>query len=262
MTVVTEEAILSVENVNLSFEGIIALSDVSFALAPGETVGLAGPNGAGKTSLLNCLTGIYRADSGNIWFAGHAIERMGGDRISRLGMARTVQHAEGFRRVGCAEVMMLGLHDLLPRGVLKYGFPFPSVRRQEKNARDRVLEVGRQLGIEQYVRENARVDTLPYGTRKLADIGRALVRAPQMLLYDEPAAGLSSDEKRKSADVISGIQRDHGVTQVVVDHDIDFLGAVCDRIIVLSAGVVIAEGTPEEIWRSDEVIRSYIGGSA
>lgn len=250
---------LSVRGVALGFGGVMALDDVGFDLASGAVTGLIGPNGAGKTSLLNCLTGFYRPTSGVIEVAGQEVQGRSTAAINALGVARTFQQAESLSGMGALEVALLGRERFLPRGIIRYAFAPRSVRRAEAEAVEMVVAIGDELGIRPYLVANTPYEVLPYGVRKLVDLARALACEPTLLLMDEPAAGLSSDEKARMIEVIRGVQDRRGLAQLLVDHDIEFVSAVASRLVVLDAGVLIADGPCDEVLRDPAVIESYIG---
>jgi branched-chain amino acid transport system ATP-binding protein len=254
----TVQPALSVDSMVLRFGGLLVLDNVSFDVAPGQNVGLIGPNGAGKTSLINCVTGFYRAESGRVLFEGHAIERMATVNIAALGVARTFQHAEGISGMGARDLLLLGCERELPRGVIRYGFGIGS-RRAEREARARVQKVAEEVGIGDAVRRNTPIESLPYGVRKIIDLGRAMVSDPKLLLLDEPVAGLNSDEKVHMAEAITALGRMRSISQVVVDHDIDFVSAVVQKLVVLDAGRKIAEGPVQQVLEDPAVIEAYIG---
>lgn len=251
--------LLAGKDLGVSFGNVQAVRNVSVEINPGETVGLAGANGAGKSSLLNCISGIYRASQGELLFKGVDIVGMAPESITMLGMGRTVQHSESLRGIGARDAMMLGLHGTLPKGILKYSVGVGRTRQAERAASDRVMDLAQNLGITHEVRRNIAMRNLPYGTRKRVDIGRALVANPSLVLFDEPASGLSADEKNDLSALIENLAQNRDQAQLVVDHDINFLTRICDRIVVMGAGEVIAVGPPSEIWKNEAVIRSYIG---
>jgi branched-chain amino acid transport system ATP-binding protein len=254
---VSTDPVLRIRELKLRFGGLHALNDVSFDLYRNEVVGLIGPNGAGKTALLNCLTGFYAPRSGSITFEGTPLVGRNTVAIAGLGIGRTFQHAASLHQVGARDIMLLGRERFLPRGVLRFASPL--VRTAEREAVNAVLAIAEELGILEPVRDNLLLDELPYGILKLVDIGRALCAEPTLLLMDEPAAGLNRAEKDRMAAVIAHIGQQRGITQVVVDHDIDWVSAICDRLVVLSAGRKIAEGSITEVLNMPEVIASYIG---
>lgn len=251
--------LLQVEGLNLSFGGLQVLHDVSFTLQEGEVVGLIGPNGAGKTALLNCLTGFYRPDSGSIRFRGEELVGMRTGAIAAQGISRTFQEAAAMGLVGARDLMLLARERYLPRGVLRYATPL--VKAAEREAVARVRESAAKVGVLEYVDRNVMLDDLPYGVRKLADLGRALSCDASLLLMDEPAAGLHRAEKEMMAKLIQDMRAEGEVTQLLVDHDLEFVSSLCDRLVVLNAGALIAEGDVETVLSMREVVESYIGAS-
>jgi branched-chain amino acid transport system ATP-binding protein len=254
-----DDVVLACENVELSFGGVKALDDVTFSLEASHVVGLIGPNGAGKTSLLNCLTGFYRPSGGSIAVDGVGVSGRSTAAIAALGVARTFQQAESLSGMGALDVVLLGRERFLPRGVLRYAVGTPGVRRAEREAKKAVLAIADELGIAEFVAHNSPYENLPYGVRKRVDLGRALACEPSILLMDEPAAGLSATEKRRMIDAIRRIQAERGLTQLLVDHDIDFVAAVSSRLVVLDAGRLIADGPVQQVLADPAVIESYIG---
>jgi branched-chain amino acid transport system ATP-binding protein len=255
----TRQVVLACEDVQLSFGGVKALDKVTFELEAGQVVGLIGPNGAGKTSLLNCLTGFYRPSAGTITVAEVTVNTLSTAAITALGVARTFQQAESLSGMGALDVMLLGRERFLPRGVLRYAFPTPSIRRAEREAKEVVMTIGEELGITEFVARNMPYENLPYGVRKLIDLGRAVACEPTLLVMDEPAAGLSAIEKGRMIEAIRRIQSERGLTQLLVDHDIDFVSAVSSRLVVLDAGTLIANGPVADVLANPAVIDSYIG---
>lgn len=250
---------LECEAVSLHFGGVSALSAVSFDLSAHEIVGLIGPNGAGKSSLINCLTGFYVPQEGAIRIGGRDIQGLDPRQVSLLGVSRTFQQAESLSGMGAADVMLLGRDRFLPSGFLAYMVGWPPARRREREARSLVHEVAADLGIAEVVRANTAYENLPYGVRKLVDLGRALACEPEILLMDEPAAGLTSDEKQVMSEAIAGIRDSRGIAQLLVDHDLSFVSALAHRLVVLDAGKVIATGANDVVLADPRVIDSYIG---
>lgn len=251
--------VLTCESVSLHFGGVAALRDVSFDLARGEVVGLIGPNGAGKSSLINCLTGFYVPQEGVVTVLGRDIRGLDPRQVALLGVSRTFQQAESLSGMGAADVMMLGRDRFLPSGFAAYALGWPPARKAERTARDMVQSLATELGIAEVVRANTAYQNLPYGVRKLVDLGRALACEPEILLMDEPAAGLTSDEKAVMSDVIVRIQDSLGIAQLLVDHDLAFVSALAGRLVVLDAGSVIATGPNDVVLADPKVIDSYIG---
>ena len=250
---------LECEGVSLHFGGVSALSDVSFDLSGHEIVGLIGPNGAGKSSLINCLTGFYAPQEGKIRIGGRDIRGLDPRQVSLLGVSRTFQQAESLSGMGAADVMLLGRDRFLSSGFLAYVVGWPPARRREREARSLVLELATELGIVDVVRANTAYENLPYGVRKLVDLGRALACEPEILLMDEPAAGLTGEEKQVMSAAIAGIRDSRGIAQLLVDHDLGFVSALAHRLVVLDAGQVIATGDNATVLADPKVIDSYIG---
>jgi branched-chain amino acid transport system ATP-binding protein len=253
------EIALRCERVSLHFGGVSALSEVSFDVPQGHVVGLIGPNGAGKSSLINCITGFYQPQEGAIEVTGSPVVGLSPKQIALSGVSRTFQQAESLAGMGARDVMMLGRDRFLPSGFLRYAVPWPSTFRAERASRAVVDALGDELGIGADVRRNTPYQSLPYGVRKLVDLGRALACEPSILLMDEPAAGLTDSEKATMAGVIRGIQQNRGIAQLLVDHDLAFVSSLTGRLVVLDAGRLIAEGPTDDVLRNQEVIDSYIG---
>jgi branched-chain amino acid transport system ATP-binding protein len=249
-----------VGNLSISFGGLEALKDISLQVQKGQIFAIIGPNGAGKTTLFNCINGIYRADRGRIIFKGREIQRRKPDRIAKQGIARTFQNIELFSHMSTMENLMLGRHIFLKtglfRGVFMWGKASPA-GREETAHRQKVEEIIDLLDL-QSVR-NKLVGGLPYGTQKQVELGRALALEPELLLLDEPCAGMNSEEKQDMIFWIKDIQDELGVTILLIEHDMKMVMDISERILVINFGSTITEGTPEEVQNHPEVLKAYLG---
>jgi branched-chain amino acid transport system ATP-binding protein len=249
-------AILVAENVSKRFGGINALNDVSICVEPGQILGIIGPNGSGKTTFFNVVTGIYGPDRGCVSFADRDITGKRPYQITSLGIARTFQNIRLFANLSVLENVLVGEHIGFHSSVPAVLYRNPSQRLEEREAREKALDLLRWVGLNVDVRQPARA--LPYGYQRRVEIARALASEPRILLLDEPTAGMSQVECQETMALVRQI-RDRNVTVVLVEHNMRVMMGLADWIVVLDGGRRIAQGEPPQIQRDRSVIEAYLG---
>ena len=252
-----KRAELEVKNLSLQFGGVVALDNIDLSLHTGELLAIIGPNGAGKTSLLNCMTGYYRAQKGKIIFNGEDITSMSTHHLTGLGIGRTFQNIELFPGISVLSNMLLARHIHTNYGVGLASVFSPSVKRQEVHHRQVLEELIDFLEM-QAIRKKP-VGSLPYGLRKRVELGRALALEPKLLVLDEPFAGMTLEEKEDMVRFLMELNEGWGQTMILVEHDMSVVMSISQRIMVLDFGKKITEGPPETVQNHPQVIKAYLG---
>ena len=249
--------LLAADNVSISFGGVHAVRDVSFEVAAGQVYSIIGPNGAGKTTLFNLVSRLYDVDAGSITFDGEPITRVPPHQVAERGIARTFQNTELFEHETVLKNLLIGQHVHRQTGLWEELLFLPKVREQDLVFRQQVEDVIDLLDLQSY--RDQLIGNLPYGVRKMVEIARALCLGPRLILLDEPSSGLNPEETEDLSFWIEDINEELDITVVMVEHDMNLVNQVSDRVLVLADGVVIAVGTPNEIQGHPDVLRAYLG---
>jgi branched-chain amino acid transport system ATP-binding protein len=249
-----------VENLSISFGGLKAVNDISFKVEKNTIFSVIGPNGSGKTTIFNLINGVYKPDGGKILLDGENLVGYTPDRIARRGVARTFQNIELFSNATVIDNLLLGRHIHMKTGVFSGAFMWGRRSRAAKEEIRNIKIVEKIIDVFdlQVVRDQF-VSGLPYGKRKLVELGRALALEPKILLLDEPSAGMNTEEKEDLHIWIKDIQEDYKVTILLIEHDMNMVMGISDRVLAMNQGEKIVEGTPQEVQRHPEVIKAYLG---
>jgi branched-chain amino acid transport system ATP-binding protein len=248
---------IKLKNITKQFGGIKAINNLSFEVKMGEIFGLIGPNGAGKTTAFNIITGNYKTTTGKVIFRNEDITDKKPDRIVRLGIARTFQNIRLFKSMNVLENVLIGFHNHIDYNFFEAIFRFPSFFKEEKKFEEEAIKILETLKIDKFA--DSLATSLSYGNQRKVEIARALATSPDLLLLDEPVAGMNHTESDELADILQLIKDEYDLTILLIEHDMKFVQKVCDRVVVLDYGKTIFEGKPKAMLNDKNVIKAYLG---